>query len=435
MPATTYMKIDPRRDHSLRVPRPDLSVTLQTPNACTGCHLERASVSKETIQQLKLREYADWLRVARDGNESVARELQKVNTWAAEAVDRWYPNSKFRSAHFAQALKAARNRDPTADAQLGKVTRNRSYPAIARASALMWLDPSRSDENAKILFRNLKDPNPQVRRAALAALQGFTGTTDQPYQELVVQATKLLKDPVRAVRTAAAEVLAPVPRHMFKLKQQQALKAALAELEQGILANNDRAAAYVTLGLLYENLNRRDKAIKAYRQGIHVEPSATGPRANLAELLQREMEEKLRQIEQSKQINDTKRVEQLLRGLEQEQQEIETLRKEELVNFARDAGYAPENSMVQYRYGLALYRDGQLEKAEERLLQAHHLDEQNAMFLIAVARLLQHREKFEEAIQYARKLVALDRRHGQFLLELQQQRNVPRRGDPGEQRK
>ena len=39
MPQTTYMDVDPRRDHSFRVPRPDLSVNLGTPNACTRCHL------------------------------------------------------------------------------------------------------------------------------------------------------------------------------------------------------------------------------------------------------------------------------------------------------------------------------------------------------------------------------------------------------------
>ncbi len=41
MPTTTYMVIDPRHDHSLRVPRPDLSVKFGTPNACTGCHTGR----------------------------------------------------------------------------------------------------------------------------------------------------------------------------------------------------------------------------------------------------------------------------------------------------------------------------------------------------------------------------------------------------------
>ena len=33
-----YMVIDERRDHSFRVPRPDLSVELGTPNACNDCH-------------------------------------------------------------------------------------------------------------------------------------------------------------------------------------------------------------------------------------------------------------------------------------------------------------------------------------------------------------------------------------------------------------
>ena len=104
MPATTYMEVDPRRDHSLRVPRPDLSVSLQTPNACTGCHLERSTLSKEKQQELKLAEYADWLRIAREGNESVAGELQKIDQWAAQAVEGWFPNPKNRGSHFAVAL-------------------------------------------------------------------------------------------------------------------------------------------------------------------------------------------------------------------------------------------------------------------------------------------------------------------------------------------
>ncbi|HJZ04763.1 MAG TPA: multiheme c-type cytochrome, partial [Patescibacteria group bacterium] len=33
MPVTTYMVIDPRHDHSIRIPRPDLSVKIGTPNA------------------------------------------------------------------------------------------------------------------------------------------------------------------------------------------------------------------------------------------------------------------------------------------------------------------------------------------------------------------------------------------------------------------
>lgn len=424
MPSTTYMEVDPRRDHSLRVPRPDLSVTLQTPNACTGCHLERTTLDKDQKQELGLREYADWLRVARAGNATVAADLQKINAWAAGAVKKWYPTSKHRGSHFASALKAARDRDPAAGEQLRKITKNREWSPLVRASALMWLDPFEVS-NAEVLFRNLKDPDPQVRRAALGALQGFRGTEEPFYADLVLQASRLLRDPVRSVRTAAAEVLAPVPPAMFTTKQRKAFQNAVAELEKGILANNDRAAAYVTLGLLYENLGRRKDAIKAYRQGMHVEPMATGPRANLAELLQRNLEEKIRQIQQSQRIQDTERIVELMKGLEDEQREIETLRQQELVHFARDANYAPENPMVQYRYGLALYRNGQMDEAEKRLLTSHQLDEENTTFLVALARLLQQRQKFEEAIKYARKLIALDARHGEFLQELLQQQAAP----------
>ena len=39
MPQRFYMVVDERADHSLRVPRPDLSVKIGTPNACNGCQL------------------------------------------------------------------------------------------------------------------------------------------------------------------------------------------------------------------------------------------------------------------------------------------------------------------------------------------------------------------------------------------------------------
>ncbi len=43
MPTRNYMVVDQRHDHSIRIPRPDLSAKLETPNACTGCHKERSA--------------------------------------------------------------------------------------------------------------------------------------------------------------------------------------------------------------------------------------------------------------------------------------------------------------------------------------------------------------------------------------------------------
>jgi predicted CXXCH cytochrome family protein len=41
MPTKTYMGVDVRRDHSIRIPRPDLTVQLGTPNACNQCHTDK----------------------------------------------------------------------------------------------------------------------------------------------------------------------------------------------------------------------------------------------------------------------------------------------------------------------------------------------------------------------------------------------------------
>ena len=41
MPEKNYMVVDARRDHAIRVPRPDLSKTIGTPNACNQCHTDR----------------------------------------------------------------------------------------------------------------------------------------------------------------------------------------------------------------------------------------------------------------------------------------------------------------------------------------------------------------------------------------------------------
>ena len=43
MPTRTYMVIHPRHDHSMRIPRPDLTVTLGTPNACNACHTDKSA--------------------------------------------------------------------------------------------------------------------------------------------------------------------------------------------------------------------------------------------------------------------------------------------------------------------------------------------------------------------------------------------------------
>src|ERR1700712_25569 len=72
MSTKTYMIVDDRRDHSFRVPRPDLSVSMDTPNACTQCHRDRAAV------------------------------------WAANSLADWYPKGRQTRPHYGTALHAGR---------------------------------------------------------------------------------------------------------------------------------------------------------------------------------------------------------------------------------------------------------------------------------------------------------------------------------------
>jgi cytochrome c553 len=85
MPQTTYMVVDPRRDHSIRIPRPDLSVEFDTPNACNTCHADRSA------------------------------------NWASDKVKDWYPAPKPGHQTWTRALTAARSGSPRAGTLLAGV--------------------------------------------------------------------------------------------------------------------------------------------------------------------------------------------------------------------------------------------------------------------------------------------------------------------------
>ena len=96
MPTKNYMVVDARRDHSIRVPRPDLSISLGTANACTECHADPSA------------------------------------QWAAETVAGWYPKGRQTTPHFGTALHAGRIGAGDAEEQLDRLILDRDQPAIAR---------------------------------------------------------------------------------------------------------------------------------------------------------------------------------------------------------------------------------------------------------------------------------------------------------------
>ena len=425
MPETTYMAVDPRRDHSLRVPRPDLSLKIGTPNACVKCHLEdditpSAKLADGRKEELHIKQYIDWIRLAYDDEKDVSEQLETVNRWAHEAVLEWYPDSKHRGPHFGEALHSAWSLNEQSSDDIIELFDDPDSPAIAKASALIWLDPSRSSDALDVILASLNNPNePQLRVAAILALQGYRdlNTNQSPFKTLRNKVMPLLDDPVRSVRTAAAQVVSEVPQQLWASENRTSFTKALKELELGLLVNNDRAATHLTLGSIYENLGRPEQAETAYRLAIQVEPNATGPRANLAELYTRLAENLGRQYQQAPQ-QAPPNTQQLIQGY---MIQAEQLRKAELTNFERDASYAPNNAAVQYRYGLALYRDGQSEASVKILRRVHELEPRTPIYMIALSRLLQSLEDYEEALGIAEKLVEIEPQHQGLVEELRNQ--------------
>ena len=369
MPASPFMQIDWRRDHSLRIPRPDLSVKWQTPNACTGCHLKdnHLASTRETLPD----RYVDWLAAARDGDQEIANELARLDTWASEWVEKWY-GKKDRPDHAAPFV-AAWSHDAGAAPQLSSVVNDRDLSAMLRASALSQLSSTSPALAAQIGQTLLTHPHPLLRTAAVRAAASLPG--DERVRELKGK----LDDAIRLVRITAANTLADAPRDRLKVADQRALMAALDEFRAAQILNADQAGAHMTLGMLAERQGHYQEAVAHYLDGIHVQPGVTGPRSNLAELLQQQ--------------GDTQRA--------------TMLRREELTLMARDARLAPNHPVLQYRYGLALYLDEQYEPAVAALQRACELDPRESEFLLALTLLLERLQRYDEAWEACQRLLKL----------------------------
>ncbi|WP_315852501.1 tetratricopeptide repeat protein [Roseimaritima ulvae] len=369
MPTRTYMEVDPRRDHSLRIPRPDLSVQLGTPNACSGCHISDQLEKVDADKRDELLEYADWQAAIEAGDESLAALMRATDQWCDEACEQWYGAERRRNPHFAEAITAYRKGDPDGVDQLLKIAvqPNLQTPAIARATALDELTADRSTivRSVESAIQILADPQqePMVRAAAIRLLTA----SPLPPTAMWRQLQPSLSADSRLERHEAAVGLArPAIYHELSAAQRRQLDTALLEVREAMMSANDRAGAHLGWAQLCEQRGMEAQAISAYETAIRVEPLRTGARPNLAALL-----EQLAQRDRGRVSPET-----LQRRLARAKQ----LRSEELPLLERDAGLVPDNAFLQYRLGLAYYLDGQFDAALAKLERAVELSPEDANF-------------------------------------------------------
>ncbi len=355
MAQRAYMVVDERADHSMRVPRPDLTLKTGAPNACNGCHQDQDAA------------------------------------WAAAAVELWYPDSDRRGPHFGEALHAADTQSPDAAARLLALAGDPAQPPIARASALARLhDQPQELAGAGALMtvrRLLADPDALVRAQAVRLLQYMD------LQARVELAWPPLSDPARTVRLEAARVLAPVLRQGIGAKVLEQMGAALEEAMAAERVNADRPEAHLNLGLLAAAAGEAAAAEEAYRTALGLDARFTPARANLADLYralgreseaEAELEAGLAADPQSADLHFALGLAQV-RG-RRLQTAIESLR--------RAAVLAPGNSRYAYVYAVALDGAGRTAEALPVLASARERDPANRDLLVALiqyhAKLGQH---------------------------------------------
>jgi predicted CXXCH cytochrome family protein len=364
MPATNYMVVHSRPDHSLRVPRPDLSVSLGTPNACSGCHADKPA------------------------------------SWAVEAIDRWYGADRPRPAHFAEALAAGRAGKADAVPKLDSLAGEADMPAIVRASALDLLR-GYGDAGLPAATRALSDPDPAVRRAAVAAMERARPGTR------LAQVGPLLSDPLRAVRIEAARVLSSVPAIEFDPTMRAKFDAALAEFQTVHNATLDLPGSHLNLAVVAENQGQPAEAEQRYRTALRLDPDFTPARLNLARLYSttgkpQEAERLLR--EGLARLPNQGDLHYSLGLLLAEQRRL----AEAITALGDAARLLPDRPRAQYNYALALQQAGRRPEAEIALLKAQALAPSDRSIAYALAVFYSQDRRWFLAIPWAEKLVTLD---------------------------
>ncbi|MGB0768054.1 MAG: tetratricopeptide repeat protein, partial [Phycisphaeraceae bacterium] len=382
MPHRTYMGVDDRRDHSMRVPRPDLSLKLDTPNACNQCHTD-----------------------------------QSVE-WAAENAAFWWGVDTDENPHYGEVFHRARRNDAGADAELLALLRDDEQPAIVRGTAVLQLSRYPTRRAAEGLLEALQSDEGLIRLAAADALN------DMPIARRFTPALDTLNDPLRAVRIEAAESLADAPLDRVAPDQREAIEAGIEAYRNAQRVSADTAAANMNLGTIAYRLGDREQAKRQFERVLDIDPSFYPAYANLASILT-----DAGQTDHAIHVLD-KGLARLPRQPDLLYAKAMTFIRQrdyrQALNLLGQAyGIAPQRPDIAYAYALALHDTGNPPRAIAVLKHSIQNAPNDTQALIALATYHRDLGKIDEAITYAKRVQALvpdDPGIRQFVQELEASR-------------
>jgi tetratricopeptide (TPR) repeat protein len=358
MPAKVYMGNDLRHDHSFRIPRPDLTVKYGIPNTCNSCHKD------------------------------------KTAEWAAAAIQKNFGPPHY---HFAEDLIPGSRDESNGEVHLAKLLGDTATPEIVRAAAIDYIGKENTPNAARILMAGLGDTSADVRFRSLERLSGADPSV------WLNMAAPLLKDSVRAVRIAAAELFTSVPENQIPQAYLSSFYNAKAELERWLGNQTDFAQGNVKAGDYYKKMHRLTEAEKYYRRALKKDDRLTIAKINLASTLNEEgkNEEALQQLEEALKLEpNSDHIYYSLGLLYAEMNQPRPAIK----SFQHAIELKTLNTRVYYNYALLLQQQNKKDEAEQIFLKGLRMDPGNGDLLYALTILYIQEKQMQKAMGTAQEL-------------------------------
>ena len=325
MPATTFMGVDARHDHGFRIPQPDVSLELGSPNACNQCHSDQDA------------------------------------TWSVAQLKKWYGTRPVGYQNYAGVFSAARQNTLNAPGLLLELAMDGAQSGIARATAYSYLGAGLNQNSMMLIQQGLNDSDPLIRQGALTALETV------PMEQRII-ALPAVWDEVRSVRIQAARLLAAYPAGKLRADRQKKLDGVIEEYVAAQLFNGERPESQLNLAGLFQEQQKFVDAELAYRKALQLQPQFIPAYVNFANMLnaQGRGTEAMNLLAAGiAEIPDSADLYHAL-GLAKVRQKQVT---DAINDLSRAASLAPENRRYSYVYAIALQSVGEIDKAIE-VLQA-----------------------------------------------------------------
>ncbi len=362
MPGRYYMVNDYRPDHSIRIPRPDLSIEIGTPNACNHCH------------------------------------HNKTAKWADEYITKWY--GKRRIPHYGSILFAGRNMQEGADKDLAELAGDELFPVIVRATALSLLESYPGEESRSAFINALSDEEDWIRHTAV---RHFRNISLEDIKEYILP---MLYDPVKAVRMDAVMTVSELSPEQLSKEQKNIFHKALTEYQRTMEYSMDFSFAGLNLGNMYTNLGQYDKAEVYYKKAVEVDEDYIPAKINLAMLYN----SLGRNNEAISIFNDVVKAHPdyyeayYSLGLLL----VEMKKYDEAVEYiGKAAEYIPDRARIHYNLGLLQHLLKRDNEAEKSLINALAIEPDNFDFLYALADFYISRNELQKAKNQADRIQAL----------------------------